>query len=104
MNIFIAKMSSATTSEDLQTLFGEFGTVVSAKVIMDRETGHSKGFGFVEMQDESEGLNAINALNETEFQGRKIVVKKALPKEEGERRRENKFSYRERERRSYSEN
>ena len=75
MNIFVAKMSSATTGDDLATLFGEFGTVSSAKVIMDKETGNSKCFGFVEMEDETEGMNAINALNESEFQGRKIVVK-----------------------------
>lgn len=68
------------------TLFGEFGTVSSAKVIMDKETGNSKCFGFVEMEDETEGMNAINALNESEFQGRKIVVKKARPREEGENR------------------
>lgn len=78
-------MSSATTGEDLATLFGEHGTVSSAKVVMDRETGNSKCFGFVEMDDEMEGLNAINALNDTEFQGRTIVVKKARPREEGER-------------------
>ena len=71
-------MSSATTGEDLAALFGEHGTVTSAKVITDRETGNSKCFGFVEMEDETEGMNAINALNETEFQGRKIVVKKEL--------------------------
>ena len=71
MNIFVAKMSSATTGDDLATLFGEFGTVSSAKVIMDKETGNSKCFGFVEMEDETEGMNAINALNESEFQGRK---------------------------------
>ena len=83
MNIFVAKLSSTTTSEDLQALFSEHGSVSSAKVIMDRETGNSKCFGFVEMEDETEGFNAINALNETEFQGREIVVKKARPREEG---------------------
>lgn len=76
-------MSSATTGDDLAALFGEHGTVSSAKVIIDRETGNSKCFGFVEMEDETEGMNAINALNETEFQGKTIVVKKARPREEG---------------------
>ena len=85
-------MSSATTGDDLATLFGEFGTVSSAKVIMDKETGNSKCFGFVEMEDETEGMNAINALNESEFQGRKIVVKKARPREEGENRGHRSFS------------
>lgn len=75
-------MSSATTGDDLMTLFGEYGTVTSARVITDRETGNSKCFGFVEMEDETEGMNAINALDESEFQGRKIVVKKARPRED----------------------
>ena len=83
MNIYIAGLSYRTNDADLTNLFAEFGEVSSAKVIMDRETGNSKCFGFVEMEDETEGFNAINALNETEFQGRKIVVKKARPREEG---------------------
>ena len=83
MNIFVAKLNYRTSSEALERLFSQYGEVVSAKVIMDRETGNSKCFGFVEMEDETEGFNAINALNETEFQGRKIVVKKARPREEG---------------------
>ena len=99
MNIFVAKLSSTTTSEDLQALFSEHGSVSSAKVIMDRETGNSKCFGFVEMEDETEGMNAINALNESEFQGRKIVVKKARPREEGENRGHRSFSPRGGERR-----
>ena len=81
MNIFVAKLSSATTGDDLAALFKEHGMVSSAKVIMDRETGNSKCFGFVEMEDDVEAMNAINALNEAEFQGRKIVVKKAREKE-----------------------
>ena len=76
-------MSSATTGDDLATLFGEFGTVSSAKVIMDKETGNSKCFGFVEMEDETEG----------------IVVKKARPREEGENRGHRSFSPRGGERR-----
>jgi len=92
VNIFVAKMSSVTTGDDLATLFGEHGTVTSAKVIMDKETGNSKCFGFVEMEDETEGMNAINALNDTEFQGRKIVVKKARPREEGEHTNRRSFA------------
>lgn len=92
-------MSAVTTSDDLAALFGEHGTVSSAKVIMDKETGNSKCFGFVEMEDETEGMNAINALNETEFQGRKIVVKKARPREEGENRGYRSFASRGGERR-----
>lgn len=80
MNIFVAKLNFKTTSEQLQAHFEQFGEVSSAKVIMDRETQRSKGFGFVEMEDEAAGEEAINQLNETEFDGRTIVVKKANPK------------------------
>lgn len=83
MNIFVAKLSSSTTSDDLRGLFEEFGDVSSANVIFDRETGNSKGFGFVEMSDDDEAYNAIDQLNETEFMSRTIVVKKARPRENG---------------------
>ena len=83
MNIFVAKLNFDTTSEDLQAGFDAFGEVSSAKVIMDRETGRSKGFGFVEMPNDQEGNNAIENLDGTELDGREIVVKKARPKEEG---------------------
>ena len=82
MNIFVAKLSSETTSDDLMDLFSQYGEVGSAKVIFDRETGNSRGFGFVEMDDDEQGFEAINNLNESEFDGRRIVVKKARPKEE----------------------
>lgn len=82
MNIFVAKLSYNTTSEGLESVFSAFGEIQSAKVIMDRETGRSKGFGFVEMPNEEEGQNAIDALNETELDGRTIVVKKARPREQ----------------------
>lgn len=82
MNIFVTKLSPDTTQEDLQSLFGQFGAVSSAKVIIDRETGNSKGYGFVEMDDDSEGQTAIDALNDTEVDGRRVVVKKARPREE----------------------
>ncbi|WBM75212.1 RNA recognition motif domain-containing protein [Saprospira grandis] len=82
MNIFVAKLNFRTTSEELEELFAQFGTVDSAKIIMDRETDRSKGFGFVEMPDEEDGQAAIDALNETEFHERTIVVKKARPREE----------------------
>ncbi|MFA0961184.1 RNA recognition motif domain-containing protein [Roseivirga sp. BDSF3-8] len=83
MNIFVAKLSSSTTSDDLRGLFEEFGEVSSANVIFDRETGNSKGFGFVEMSDDDEAYNAIDQLNETDFMSRTIVVKKARPRENG---------------------
>jgi hypothetical protein len=82
MNIFVAKLNFSTTTEDLQSLFEQFGTVDSAKVIVDHETGKSKGFGFVEMNSDEEAQKAIDALNQTEFQERTIVVKEARPKED----------------------
>ncbi len=85
MNIFVAKLSARTTGEDLEQVFGEYGEVASAKVIMDRETGNSKRFGFVEMADDTAGNQAIDRLDDTELDGARIVVKKARPKEEAGR-------------------
>lgn len=81
MNIFVAKLNYRTTSEELEQHFSSFGEVSSAKVIFDRETQRSKGFGFVEMPDDDEARSAIDALNETEFDGRTIVVKEARPRQ-----------------------
>jgi len=86
MNIFVAKLGPTTSGEDLRNLFSEYGEVTSAKVIKDRETGNSKGYGFVEMSDDNEALEAIKALNDSDLSGNKIVVKKANPKsDEGPR-------------------
>ena len=82
MNLFVAKLSSSTTGDDLQELFSAHGEVTSAKVIIDRETGNSKGFGFVEMANDEEAKAAIAALNETELDGKEIVVKEANDREE----------------------
>lgn len=87
MNIFVTKLGPNVTQDDLTELFGQYGEVSSAKVIMDRETGNSKGYGFVEMDDDSEGQAAIDALNDMEVDGRRMVVKKARPKEEMGNRR-----------------
>ncbi len=86
MNLFVAKLSPATTSEDLDDLFGEYGDVVSAKVIMDRDTGTSKLFGFVEMKEEESAQRAIKELNECLFDNSAIVVKPARPKGDDKRR------------------
>lgn len=86
MNIFVTKLSPNVTQEDLQDLFAQYGAVSSAKVIIDRETGNSKGYGFVEMDDSSEGQAAIDAINDSEIDGRRVVVKEARPREEGARR------------------
>lgn len=82
MNLFVAKLSSSTTGDDLQELFSAHGEVASAKVIFDRETGNSKGFGFVEMPNDDEANAAIAALNESEVDGKNIVVKEANPPKE----------------------
>ena len=85
MNIFIAGISYNLSNADL----GEFGEVISAKIVMDRETGRSKGFGFVEMPNDEEGNAAIAALNEKEIDGKTLAVSVARPREEGPRRNSN---------------
>ena len=80
MNIFVAKLNYATSEDVLRQAFEEFGTVDSVKIIMDRETNRSKGFGFIEMPDDNEAREAISGLNDSELDGRTIVVKKANPK------------------------
>jgi RNA recognition motif-containing protein len=77
MNIFVAKLNFSTQDDGLRDAFEQFGEVDSAKIIMDRETGRSKGFGFVEMPNDDEAMDAIESLNETELDGRTIVVKKS---------------------------
>ena len=81
MNIFVASLNFKTEEDALRNLFEGFGTVDSVKIIMDRETGRSKGFGFVEMPNDEEGQNAIETLNESEFENRNLVVKEARPRE-----------------------
>ena len=85
--LFIGSLPYSTTDEELEATFAEHGTVVSAKVIFDRETGRSKGFGFVEMSNDDEAKAAIEKLNGTDFGGRSLVVNEARPQEpRGERR------------------
>ncbi|MEA5005070.1 hypothetical protein SDC9_181578 [bioreactor metagenome] len=81
MNIFISNLSYSVKDADLNQLFSEYGEISSAKVIMDRETGRSRGFGFVEMPDEAAGQKAINELNGCEYDGKVINVNVAKPKE-----------------------
>jgi len=87
MNIFVAKLNFDTRESELQAAFAEHGAVDSAKIIMDKFSGKSKGFGFVEMPNDEEGQKAIDALNDTEFDGRTIVVKVAEPRERRDNRR-----------------
>ncbi len=81
MNIFVAKLNFDTTEDTLRGAFEEFGEVSSCSIVMDKFTGRSKGFGFVEMPNDDEGQKAIDALNETDFDGRTIVAKVAEPRE-----------------------
>jgi len=90
MNIFVAKLNFDTQETELYNAFAEYGAIDSVKIIMDKFTGKSKGFGFVEMPNDDEAQNAINGLNDTEMDGRTIVVKKAEPRE---RRDNNRNSY-----------
>jgi RNA recognition motif-containing protein len=79
--LFVGSLPYSITDDDLAELFKEFGEVASAKVIFDRETNRSKGFGFVEFENDAEAKTAIDALNNKEVQGRAIVVNEARPQE-----------------------
>ncbi|NDV64559.1 RNA-binding protein [Bacteroides sp. 224] len=80
MNIYVGNLNYRVREADLQQVMEDYGTVSSVKVVMDRETGRSKGFGFVEMDNDEEGAKAIAELNGAEFEGRTMVVKEARPK------------------------
>jgi RNA recognition motif-containing protein len=79
--LFVGSLPYSITDDDLADLFKEFGEVASAKVIFDRETNRSKGFGFVEFNDDAAAKQAVDALNNKEIQGRTIVVNEARPQE-----------------------
>ena len=87
MNIYVGNLSYDTTEAGLQEAFGQYGQVESARIIMDRYTNRSRGFGFVEMPDDSEAEAAIAGLNETDLDGRTLTINKARPKDEGGGRR-----------------
>lgn len=80
MNIYVGNLPFSTTSQDLEGLFGQFGPVDSASVVNDRETGRSRGFGFVEMDNEA-GAKAIEDLDGKDFDGRNLKVNEARPRE-----------------------
>jgi RNA recognition motif-containing protein len=84
--LFVGGLPFATTDEELAQLFGAHGTVASATVIKDRDTGRSKGFGFVEFESEAEGKAAEKALNGSDLGGRAITVNEARPREDRPRR------------------
>lgn len=79
--LYAGNLSYSVTSADLEQIFAEFGTVRSAEVIQDRDTGRSKGFGFVEMEDDNAANQAIQGLNLKEFDGRAMTVNEARPRE-----------------------
>jgi RNA recognition motif-containing protein len=82
MKLYVGNLSFKTTSEDLQKLFEQAGEVESAKVIEDRDTGRSRGFGFVEMVDREGGENAIEQFHGKDYQGRALTVNEARPRDE----------------------
>ncbi len=84
--LFVGSLPYSMTDDDLAELFKEFGEVASAKVIFDRETNRSKGFGFVEFNDDAAAKTAIDKLNNSEIGGRSIVVNEARPQEDRPRR------------------
>ncbi|MDI3526391.1 MAG: hypothetical protein PWR03_574 [Tenuifilum sp.] len=80
MNIYVSGLSYRINDDDLRQLFEEYGEIISAKVITDRETGRSRGFGFVEMANDDEARKAIDELTEAEYDGKVIRVTQAKPK------------------------
>lgn len=80
--LYVGNLSYGMTEQELQSVFAPFGTVESVQIIMDRDTGRSKGFGFVEMGSSEEAAAAIQGLHDKEFGGRKLIVNEARPREE----------------------
>ena len=84
--IFVGKISFDTVEKSLNDLFSQFGTVTSVRIMTDQQTKRSRGFGFVEMQDDNEAKKAIESLHDKEFEGQNLVVNIARPREETPRR------------------
>ena len=82
MNVFVGNLSFTTSDEDLRSAFAPYGEVSSARVVTDRETMRSRGFGFVEMHDEAAAKKAIGTLNGSDLQGRSLTVNEAKPRED----------------------
>lgn len=82
MNIYVGNMNFNLGNDDLFNLFSQFGAVTSAKIINDKVTGRSKGFGFVEMENDDDARKAISSLHESEVMGRKLIVNEARPQEQ----------------------
>ncbi|WP_076789259.1 RNA-binding protein [Chlorobium sp. KB01] len=88
MNIYIGNLAYTTSEDDLRDAFSQFGQVESASIIIDKFSGRSKGFGFVDMPDDSEAREAIESLNEKDLNGRTVKVNEAKPREERPARRD----------------
>lgn len=86
MNIYIGNLPYSISEDELRDLFAAHGEVASANIIMDRDSGRSKGFGFIEMPNKDQGDAAIKAINETDVQGRNVRVNEARPRTERSRR------------------
>ena len=86
MRIFVGNIPYTSTGDDLSELFGEFGEVNDARVITDRGTGRSKGFGFVDMPNDSDANEAMKSLNGSDYNGRPLTVNEARPRNDGPRR------------------
>jgi RNA recognition motif-containing protein len=82
MNIYVSNLSYDTTTESLQELFAEYGEISSTNIIKDRDSGRSRGFGFVEMPNDTNAQKAIDELNNSDFEGKTITVNMARPKTE----------------------
>ncbi|MBS1793264.1 MAG: RNA-binding protein [Acidobacteria bacterium] len=79
--LYVGNLSFSTSNQDLESIFGRIGTVLSSQIIEDRETGRSRGFGFIEMSSREEAQNAISSLNGQEIDGRQLTVNEAKPRE-----------------------
>ena len=88
MNLYVGNLSYEVSEDDLRNAFAEHGDVSSAKIISDRMTGRSKGFGFVEMPNDNDARSALEALNDVDLKGRNLKVSEARPREERPQRRQ----------------
>ena len=91
MNIYVGNIFFGMEESELEAMFAEYGTVTSARIIFDRETGRSRGFGFVEMSNDDEAKKAIAELNDKEVSGRNLSINEARPKQERTPRRDSRY-------------
>ena len=86
MNLYVGNLNFDTDEQALRGLFADYGPVTSARIITDRDTGRSRGFGFVELEDDSQALKAVSELNGTELDGRTLTINEARPREPRQQR------------------